>query len=179
MKNVKNLQIVLSAMVIFCFLLMPFSLNAQTGKANFSGTWAMNAEKSNLGQPQGGGGQGQRGGFGGGNFVANQDANLLTVERSRTNQDGETTKTESKYTLDGKESVNTTPRGDSKSTATWSADGKTLKIVTKSTFNMNGESREMTSTEEWTLTDASTLSVKTTRASQNGDRVTTIVYDKK
>ncbi len=155
MKNVKNLQIALSAMVIFAFLLMPFSLNAQNGKANFSGTWAINAEKSNFGQGQGqatqrqGQGQGQRmGGFGGGNIVAKQEANLLTVERTRTNQSGEKIKTETKYTLDGNECVNKSGRGESKSTATWSADGKTLKIATNSTFNVNGESRKMSSTEE-------------------------------
>jgi hypothetical protein len=71
--------------------------------------------------------------------------------------------------------VNTTPRGESKSIATWDADGKSLKIVTTSTF---GE-RTMTSTEEWSLTSANSLSVKTTRASQNGERVSTMVYDKK
>jgi len=173
-------------MIILAFLAMPFSTYAQAGKANFSGSWTYNAEKSQTGQPQGqppqgaGQGQGQRmGGFGRGNFDATQEANLLTVVRTRTNQSGETTKTESKYTLDGKESVNTTARGNSKSTATWSADGKTLTIVTKSTFNMNGESREITSKEEWSLTSPTSLSVKSTRTGQNGDVVTTAVYDKK
>jgi len=51
--------------------------------------------------------------------------------------------------------------------------------VTNSTFNANGESRTMKSTEEWSLKDASTLSIKTTRVSQNGDRVSTIIYEKK
>ena len=183
MKKVKNLQIALSAMIMFAFLLMPLALNAQTGKANFSGTWAMNAEKSNFGQGQGqpqgqgqGQGQGQRmGGFGGGNMVVTQEANLLTVETTRNGQDGQPQKSTSKYTLDGKESVNTTARGESKSIASWSADSKTLKIVTTSVF---GE-RTMTTTDEWSLTDANTLSRKSTRASQNGDRVTTMVYDKK
>jgi len=195
MKNLKNLKVTLSAVVISGFMLIPGSIVAQTGKTNFSGNWAVNVEKSNFGQGQGqpqaqgrpqgqaqgqGQDQGQRlSGFGGGNFIAKQEGNLLTVERSRTNQNGKTTKTESKYTLDGKECVNTTGRGESKSTATWSADGKTLKIVTNSTFTTNGESRKMKSTEEWTLKDARTLSVKTTRASKNGDRVSTIVYDKK
>jgi hypothetical protein len=186
-KNVKKFQFALSVMIIMSFLLMPLTVNGQTGKANFSGTWALNAEKSDFGQaPAGGqggggqrGGQGGRGGFGGGNFVATQGANLLTVERSRQNQNGETVKTETKYTLDGKESVNTTGRGDSKSVASWSADGKSLTIKTTSTFDMNGTSRTSTSTEVWSLTSPTTLSVKTTRSSQNGDRVTTMVYDKK
>lgn len=177
MKNVKNFKIALSAMVIITFLFMPFSLNAQTGKANFAGNWVLNAEKST--QPQGGGGGGQRGGFGGGDFVAVQEANLLSVTRTRTGQDGTPTTTVLKYTLDGKESINTNPRGDSKSTATWSADGKTFTIATSRTMDMNGESRTMTSSEAWTLTDASTLSVVSTRQGQSGEVKTTMVYNKK
>lgn len=183
-RKFKNLQIALSAMIILAFLAMPFTTYAQAGKANFSGTWAFNAEKSQIGQGQGqppqgqppqGAGQGQgRGGFGGGNFVAKQEANLLTVDRTRGEQTVST-----KYTLDGKETVNASQMGDSKSVATWSADGKTLTIVTNRTFDRNGQSTTMKTTEEWTLTSPTLLSIKSTRASQNGDRVTTAVYDKK
>jgi len=118
--------------------------------------------------PQGGGG-GQR--MGGGNFVVTQEANLLTG--TRIGQDG--TARVSKYTLDGKESVNTTDRGERKSIANWAAGGKTLTIVTKSTFNGN----ERTSTEVWSLTDAKTLSIVSTRQGQNGEVKATMVYDKK
>lgn len=180
-------------MIILAFLAMPFTTYAQAGKANFSGSWAFNAEKSNMGQPPQGAGQGQpaqgqgqpaqgqgqgqgqrMGGFGGGDFVAKQEANLLAVDRQR----GDQTVT-SKYTLDGKESVNTTGQGESKSIATWAADGKTLTIVTTRTFDRNGETTTMKTTEEWSLTDANTLSIKSTRTSPNGDRVTTAVYNKK
>jgi hypothetical protein len=190
-RKVKSLQIALSAMIILAFLAMPFTTYGQAGKANFAGTWAFNAEKSNMGQPpqgqpaqgqpaQGAGqGQGGRGGFGGGNFVAKQEANLLTVDRTRTGQDGQPVTTTSKYTLDGKESINTTGMGESKSIATWSADGKTLTIVTTRTFDRNGETTTMKTTDEWSLTDANTLAIKSTRTSPNGDRVTTAVYDKK
>lgn len=191
MKNVRTIQVTLSAMIMIAFLAMPFGLNGQAGKANFSGSWTMNAEKSNMGQPpqgmgqppQGQGqppqGQGQprqgqgMGGFGGGNFTAKQEANLLTVDRVR----GDQTVT-SKYTLDGKECTNTTARGESKSVATWSANGKVLTIVTTSTMEFNGQKTERKTTEEWSLTDAKTLSVKSTSASPNGDRITTMVYDK-
>ena len=174
----------LSFAVILAFM-MPALTNAQAGKANFAGTWAFNAEKSNMGQPpQGQGqppqGQGQRmGGFGGGNFVAKQEANLLTVERTRNNQEGQPVTTTSKYTLDGKESINTTGRGESKSVATYSADGKTLTIVTSRTFDMNGETRTMTTTEAWSLTSPTMLSIVTTRTTQQGEVKTTAVYDKK
>ena len=184
-RKFKNLQIALSAMVILAFLAMPFTTYAQAGKANFAGSWTYNAEKSQAGQPQGqppqgaGQGQGQRGGFGGGNMVAKQEANLLTVERTRTGQDGQATTTSLKYTLDGKESVNPSQMGDSKSVATWSADGKTLTIVTNRTFERDGQTTTMKTTEEWSLTSPTALTIKSTRTSPNGDRVTTAVYDKK
>lgn len=176
----RNLMAILSIMVILAFA-MPVMTNAQAGKANFAGNWVMNAEKSNLGQPPagGGGGGGGRGGFGSGPMEVKQDASLLTQIRTRTGQDGTVSNTETKVTLDGKETVNTTQRGESKLTATWSADGKSLTIVTKQTFNMNGESRETVSTAVWSLTDANTLSITTTRTGQNGEVKTTAVYDKK
>ncbi len=175
-RHFENLQVNYSvfmrliSLTIMLALVTPVMVNAQAGKANFAGSWTLNAEKSTFGQ--GGGGQragGQRGG--GGSFTVTQDANTLTQTRS--SQDG--TARITKYTLDGKESVNTTGRGESKSTAKWSADGKTLSITTTSSFNGN----ERTSTESWTLTDAKTLTVTSTRTGQNGEVTTKMVYDKK
>lgn len=175
--NLKKVQI-LSSMIIMTLMLLPLNLNGQGSKVNFSGTWVFNAEKSNSGQTAEQG-QGQRMGGFGGDFTAKQEGNLLTTERTRTNRDGVASTTVTKYTLDGKESINSTGRGDSKSVATWSADGKTLTIKTSRTMNMNGESRTMNSTEVWSLTDAKTLSVVTTSATPNGERKATAVYDKK
>jgi hypothetical protein len=159
------------SLTIVLALIAPVMINAQAGKANFAGSWVVNAEKSTP-APQGGGG----GRMGGGDFTATQDANLLSVTRTRTGQDGTPATTITKYTLDGKVSVNTNPRGESKSTATWAADGKTLTIVTTSTF---GE-REFKTTEVWTLTDPKTLTVASTRPNQDGGETTTKrVYDKK
>jgi hypothetical protein len=165
------------SLAIVLALVAPVMINAQAGKANFAGNWVVNAEKSTP-APQGGGGQGGGGGMrmGGGDFTATQDANLLTVKRTRTGQDGTPVTTETKYTLDGKVTVNTTQRGESKATATWSADGKSLTIVTTSTFG----DREMKTTEVWTLTDAKTLTISSTRPNQDGAETTTKrVYDKK
>ena len=171
-KHFENFQItrkyfmrLMTLTVMASLFILPIKMNAQGTKANFAGTWALNAEKSTM--PQGGGG-GQRMG---GNFVVAQEANLLT--QTRTSQDG--TSRVTKYTLDGKESVNTTRGGESKSTAKWSADGKTLTIVTKSTFDGN----ERTSTAVWSLIDTKTLSIVSTRQGQNGEVKSTMVYDKK
>jgi hypothetical protein len=144
-------------------ILAPAMSNAQAGKGNFAGNWVLNAGKSTL--PQGGGPRM------GGDFTVVQEANLLT--RTRTTQDG-TTRV-SKYTLDGKECVNISSRGESKSTANWSDDGKTLTIVTK--FNFNGNER--TSTEVWSLTDPKTLSIESTRQTPDGEVKAKMIYDKK
>ena len=163
---------ILSFTVLFAFLCLPLTTSAQGSKANFAGTWAFNAEKSNLGDsPQAG--------RMGGDFTATQEANLLTTVRTRTGQDGQATTTTTKYPLDGKVSVNTTGRGESKSTATWSADGKVLTIVTTSTFERDGQTTEMKSTQVWSLTGPTALSIVTTAATPNGERKTTMVYDKK
>jgi len=156
-------------------LVAPVMVNAQAGKTNFAGDWTFNTEKSTL--PQGGQGGGMR--MGGGNIVVTQEANLLTVARTRTGQDGQSMTMTMKYTLDGKESVNTSPRGDSKSVATWAADGKSLTIETSRTMDINGESRTMKSTEAWTLTDPKTLTVTSTRQGPNGEVKATMVYEKK
>lgn len=180
-RNVSNLQIsgnlmkILSLVVMLAFV-APLMINAQAGKANFAGSWKYNAEKSNVGQAAGQG-QGQGGGMrmGGGDFVAKQEANLLTVTRTMVRQDGTSNTTETKYTLDGKETVTTTQRGDSKSTATWSADGKSLTVVT--TMAMND--MQMKTTAVWTLTDANTLTITTTRPGRDGAEMkTTAVYNK-
>lgn len=162
------------AFAVVIAIILPATVNAQT-KANFSGNWIFNASKSD--QPQGGQGGGQRGGFGGGDFAARQDASTLTVDRTRTTPDGQTVTTTMKYTLDGKESVNAGAggRGESRSVATWSADGKTLTITTKRTFN----DQTMTSKEVWTLSTPTSLTITTTMSTPNGEMTTKRVYDKK
>ena len=166
----------LVAMTIMITVIVPVTLIAQSGKTDFSGNWTLNSEKSTL--PQGGqGGGGMR--MGGGDFVATMENNMLTVVRTRTGQDGQSTTSTMKYTLDGKESVNTSPRGDSKSVATWSPDGKSLTIETSRTMEMNGESSIMKSSEVWKLTDEKTLAVSSTRQGPNGEVKANMVYDKK
>jgi Tol biopolymer transport system component len=181
-KKIEKLQVNFSvfirlvSIILVMVLVTPVITSAQTGKVNFSGTWTLNTEKST--QPQGGPGGG-RGMRMGGNFVATQEGNELTVVRSRTDQSGQPVTTTLKYTLDGKESINTTPRGESKSIAKWSSDGKSLTIETSRTMDMNGDTRTMKSTEVWMLTDAKTLSVTTTRQGMNGEVKNNMVYDKK
>ena len=59
--------------------------------------------------------------------------------------------------------------------ATWSADGKTLTIVTTRT-TQNGERK---SSEAWTLTDANTLTRTTTSNNNGTENKRVAVYEKK
>jgi hypothetical protein len=170
----------ITAIIAAVIVLIPYGLSGQGSKTNFTGNWVYNAEKSDTGQSQGQQpGSPGRGGFGGGDFSAKQEGNLLTVERVMSTPDGTTNTTTSKYTLDGKESVNTARMGESKSVATWSADGKKLTIKTTRTMNRDGESRTMNSEEMWSLTDPKTLSIEMTMSSPQGERKTRSVYTKK
>jgi len=177
-KHVENLQAsrrsflqMIALMVMFSLFILPVKLNGQGAKPNFAGSWAFNEAKSNLGE--------------GGNFrratqiTVTHDGNDLTAARVRTNQDGVATTTTEKFTLDGKECINDTGRGPSKAIVTWSADGKALNFAITRTFDMNGETRTMKSTEVWTLTDAKTLSILSTATFQDNEMKSTLVYDKK
>jgi hypothetical protein len=177
-KQIENLQTarrsfmrLMAFSVIVSLFIIPAKMNAQGAKTNFAGTWAFNESKSNLGD--------------GGNFrratqiTITQDGNNLTAARVRTNQDGEATTTTEKFTLDGKECVNDSGRGPSKAIVTWSADGKSLNFAITRTFDRNGESTTMKSTEVWTMTDAKTLSILSTMNFRDNEVKTTLVYDKK
>ncbi len=177
--NYTNQQVV-SLLISLTLILLPLGLSGQGKKADFAGSWAYNKEMSNAGQPQGErpGVQG-RGSFGGGDFIVKQESNLLTVERTISAPDGTTSTSASKYTLDGKECLNSSRMGESKSTAAWSADGEKLTIKTTRTINRGGESRTVTSTEIWSLSDPKTLKVEMTMPSPQGERKMTSVYTKK
>ena len=177
-KHVENLQatrgsfIRMMALVLMISLfILPVKMNGQGAKPDFAGTWAFNETKSNLGE--------------GGNFrratqiTVTQDGNNLTAARVRTNQDGVATTTTEKFTLDGKECTNDTGRGPSKAIVTWSADGKALNFAITRTFDRNGETTTMKSTEVWTLTDAKTLSILSAVTFQDNEMKSTLVYDKK
>lgn len=174
-QNISNLWAACSKFVFGISLTILATLffspaNAQDAKANFAGTWTINTAKSNLGE---------------GNFrsakqlTVTQEGTVLAVSRVRTGRNGAESTSTDKFTLDGKENVSTSDRGSSNSVATWSADGKELTIVSIRSFDRNGTKTEMKSSEIWSLTDASTLSLVSSSNTPNGERKISLVYDKK
>ena len=152
-------------------LLLSAGLFAQT---SFSGTWALNESKSNFGDSQ----------FrmASTTIVATQDAKVLTVETTRPGRDGQETKSTAKYNLDGTPSENP-GFGNSvrKSTVTWSADKSSITIASTMTFDMNGETRTMNSSETWKLTEGGKVLLlnNVMPGFEGGEMKTTAAYDKK
>ncbi len=139
---------------------------------DFSGTWVLNAEKSDMGGGRAGGGGGARAGGGGargggmgGEMVIKMAGNVLTITQGQN---------ETAYTLDGSEHTASSQRGDVKYTATWS--GETLTIQGTRT-TQRGESPMK---EQYSLSaDGKELTIASTRMGQQGETVSKRVYDKK
>jgi hypothetical protein len=141
--------------------------------ADFSGTWSFNEGKSKLAE---------------GRFRMNAttlkvtgDANGLSIDRTSTPPQGDPVTSTEKITFDGKPSESTGFRNSKKvSTAKWSADGKELTISATTTFEGNGQTFELKSTEVWKLSeDGKTLTLDVTSTSPRGETKNTFVYDKK
>jgi hypothetical protein len=175
---------VIALFTVTVFLMGACAGTAQQDKIDFSGEWALNAEKSDMGGDRGGQREGDRGGRRGGGMgmgaskmIIEQQENKLVVETFRKNRDGEDVSTKLNYTLDGKKSKNDLNFGSQESVAKWAKDGKTLVI--ESTMNMSRGDRDFTieSTEKWSL-DKDTLTIESTRSTPMGDRTSKAVYDK-
>jgi hypothetical protein len=159
--------------VTLLFLSSASSILAQTGSVNFSGIWAFNESKSTQSQ----------GGFrmAPSMMTITQEGTNLTIERTSRGQNGEDMKSTYKYTLDGKECVNTIFGNNTrKSIVTWSADGKTLTFAHTMKFEMDGQSNEMKSSEAWKINDSDkTLVIETVMNTPDGEMKSTNIYDKK
>jgi hypothetical protein len=169
MKN--NYSVLRNLLVSALFLLASSGLFAQ---ASFAGSWALNESKSDFG--------GSQFRFAATAMTVTQDASTLSVESTMPGRDGGEMKTNVSYKLDG--SVSENPAfGNSmrKTTATWSADKTSLKLAHTMTFDMNGETRTMNSTDEWKLSDGGkVLMITSTRTGRDGNEMkTTAAYDKK
>jgi hypothetical protein len=130
------------------------SLAFAQAKPDFSGTWTLDPDASQMGGGRGGGARG--GGMMGGPMTVKQTADTLTVERT---VGGNTIATV--YKLDGSEQVNKQTMGqmgeiEIRSTAKW--DGTKL-VITEKRPGMGGAVQE--STQTWAL-EAGNLTIERT-----------------
>jgi len=157
--------------LLFCSIIFLSAFMLKPAATDFSGKWKLNEGKSELGQ------------FG--NFATRaietvQNAESISIARTAPSFDGNDVTTKEQLPFDGKE-VESPFIADSKkkSVASWSADGKMLKITYSFTLNFDGQSNEIKGTEAWTLSDdGKTLTVKGKSSSSFGDIETTSIYEK-
>lgn len=147
---------------------------------DFSGTWNLDRDSSEL--PQGRGGGGRRGGGGGGRggrgglmadtLVISQTATSITVEQ----QSGDQSRT-IEYAFDGTETTVEVGNGTLTVTASW--DGATLVTEGTQSIETGRGNFSIDITERRTLSsDGQTLTIDTTRSTPRGDQTFTLVYQK-
>lgn len=133
---------------------------------DFNGSWKLNNEKSKLNAEFS---------FAPKEVIITQAGNDFTVEKHVNFQDQEFT-TKDKLTLDGKECINPGFQDtQKKSTATWSDDKISLKVISKMAM---GDGGEMTITEVYKM-DGSNLIIESAASSSFGELNETMAYDKK
>ena len=179
----------IGALVLIAFNGVP----VQAQNADFSGTWTLDRDASELPQGRGGGpgaagggrrgggggfggGGGGRGGFGGGGLATitiTQSDGELVMEQQIGDQRQTIT-----YRLDGGTSENPGPRGGMTTTmSSW--DGAAL--ITQGSQTMSTPRGEVTleTQERRTLSsDGQTITVAATRTTPRGEITTTLVYRK-
>ena len=151
--------------ILFVFILAFVSSTGFGQKVDFSGSWKINHEKSDLSDqfsmaPH--------------NITLAQEDNSLLVEKHSTWRDQERT-TNDKFTLDGQECENPGFRDSiKKSTAVWNEDKSILKISSKIPMRDGGE---MAIVEEYQM-DGNNLVIISSRSSSYGESSEKFVFDK-
>jgi hypothetical protein len=153
------------------------ALGFAQAKPDFSGTWTLDLDKSEMGGPGPGGPGADRPGRGQGypldaKFVVKQTASELSIDQ----QVGGNSNLIA-YKLDGSESVNAGMRGGQvRSKARWDAD----KLVVESTQTMNTPDGERTleTKEVRSLAADGTMVVERTTVTPRGTRTQKLVFKK-
>ncbi|MCU0362144.1 MAG: hypothetical protein MUE32_02200 [Bacteroidales bacterium] len=152
--------------ILFFPALFILTLAAAGQGTDFTGTWALNSGKSKLNDQFT---------FAPKQIIVTQAANEINVEKHSSFQDQEFV-TKDKYSLDGKECINPGFQdSQKKSTANWSEDKKTLKVVSKLPM---GDGGEILITEVYKL-DGGNMVIESASSSSFGEMAETMVYDKK
>ncbi|MBV9986769.1 MAG: hypothetical protein JO301_03770 [Chitinophagaceae bacterium] len=147
-------------------------LGFRTAPADFSGTWALNEGKSELGQ------FGSRGAPS--KIVVAQKADAILITRTVMSFQGEASNYDENLTFDGKEVENTLfGAAKRKSTVKWAADQQSLTVNYSMVFGQGDRTFELKGTETWTVSaDGKTLTVANTASTPQGEFSTKMVYDK-
>lgn len=136
-------------------------------KPNFTGTWKLDASKSDFGQmnaPE----KMER-------DIDHKDP-VIKVKTTQSTPNGDRTM-ETSYTLDGKEQKQENPRGVVLYTPKW--DGDIVMIDSKRTMNVQGQQVEITGFERWSLSaDGKTMTVDSKMVAPMGEMKMKAVFVK-
>jgi len=138
--------------------------------ADFSGEWALNEEKSEIGESRFGPSK---------TLKVTQAENSLVVESTRMGRNGEQRNIKDEYSLDGMEKITESERGTTKYTASWSEDKKTLTLNSHRKMTRGDQTFEITTEETWELSpDGRTLTINASRSTPRGEMNSVLVYNK-
>jgi|SRR6478609_936150 len=153
-------------------LVLILSTAAHKTKADFSGDWMLDQQKSVLGEM-------------GGRMVASklkitQEGNVITIVRTSNGQMGEVVTTD-KLAFDGAESTSVGGREGStrKAALKMAEDQNSLTVNAVTLMSFNGTSFEIRAKEIWTIsTDAKVITIDSETTTQMGVTNTKLVYNK-
>jgi len=161
---------------IMMLIVLPLAMSSGAQNTDFSGTWRLDRDASEIPELRGGGGGfgGRRGGRGRGaaTLVIVQSSDTLIIEQQ--SERGSRVVT---YRMDGSESTNAGPRGQMTTTSYW----KGRALVTEGTQELSTPRGDFSIdlVERRTLADdGQTFTVESTRATPRGDFRATLVYRK-
>jgi hypothetical protein len=144
---------------------------AQSQKPDFSGTWKLDKEKSDVGTEERGGRF--RGGMFDSIVIEHKDPELV-IKRKMNRPSGEERTAESKYTTDGKENANEGFRGmTTKSKTHWEGD----KLVTESTMETQRGTMETKEVRSLSA-DGKTMTVEMTTKGGPREGTRKLVFNK-
>ena len=139
-------------------------ITSAAAKPNLTGTWKLNTSKSEFGPVPGPDSMTRE--------IKHDDPNM-EVKTTQSGQQGTMT-TQAKWTTDGKECVNQTPRGEIKGTMKW--DGEVLVHQYKVSTAQAGE---LTIEDRWTvLEDGKTMDVKSKISGGFGELERKLILEK-
>jgi len=141
-------------------------------QTDFTGTWKLNENKSELGQ------FGARGVPS--KIVIEQKTDAISFAKTATNFQGEESTNTETMTFDGKESESLLfGTSKKKSILKWSADGNEMVISSNIAFEMQGQTFDISSVENWGLSaDGKTITVSSKINTPQGEIATKSVFDK-
>ena len=150
-------------LLVMAVVVLTLCLGLAQAKSDFTGDWKVNASKSDFGQMPTPDRLDMK--------IVHNDPELK-VATTFAGEFGEFT-LDLAYTTDGKECVNTSPMGETKSVVTW--DGDILAIESK----MSTPNGDMTMGDRWSLSeDGKTLTMKRHFTGGFGEGDQTMVMDK-